>query len=202
MDDVSSLAASSTAPDDGEPSIPRAARGADRSHELGLLRLELMQFERQAHDLMRYKLFASAVLGGVAVGVGPAVSDAVTWVIVLIPLVCIFVDAAHVQIDSAILTIAQFLRKHPDHVLGQYEQFVADIRGNGRSPILLHYIVLSATTVLLSIAVATAGIWMLLVDGYSRGQGIATVSSGSAGIVLGSLMHLARRREMRASDRR
>jgi hypothetical protein len=202
MDDVKSLTMSSMVPEDGAPSAPRAVRDVDRSHELGLLRLELMQFERQAHDLMRYKLFAAAVLGGVAVGVGPAVSDAVTWVIVLIPLVCIYVDAVNLQVEAAILTIARFLRKHPDHVLGQYEQFVTeDIRGGGSS-ILLHYVVLSATTVLLSIAVTTAGAGMLFVDGYSRGQAIATIGSGTTGIVLGGLLHRARRREVRASDSR
>jgi len=170
------------------------------SHELGLLRIELMQFERHGYDLMRYKLFAAAVLGGVAVGVGPAVGNAVSWVLALVPLVCIFVDAAHIQSDAAILTIARFLRRFPDHVLGQYERYIVEMRHGAKNPIVLHYLALSVTTVTLSLAVAARGTWMMTDASFPLVQAVSITTSGVIGIVGGVYLHRLRKRYLRSID--
>jgi len=181
--------------------LPPAMDGAlSPSHELGLLRLELMQFERLGNDLIRYKLFAAAVLGGVAAGVGPAVSNAVTWVVVLIPLACIFVDAAHIQTEAAILTIARFMREHPRHVLGAYEHYVRQLRREQHNPIKLHHLVLVITTVALSLAVTVTGVLMLVTPDYGTLQGIAAISSGLFGAAFGSYLHRARLRHLGEID--
>jgi hypothetical protein len=189
--------ATDAGPEDA-PQLPAA--GVSSSHELGLLRLELMQFERQASDLLRYKIVATAVLGGAAIGVGPAVSTAVTWVLVLVPLVCLFVDALHIQADAAILTIARFLRRYPDNVLGEYELFVSGIRRGEKDLIVLHYLVLVATTVLLSLSVLVAGIWMLRSPDYGSIQATSTIVSGAVGVVLGGALHVMRLRRLKAID--
>lgn len=171
------------------------------SHELGLLRLEIMQFERLGNDLIRYKLFAAAVLGGVAVGVGPSVSSAVTWVVVLIPFACIFVDAAHMQTEAAILTIARFLRQQPGHVLGEYERFVRELRREQRNPIRLHHLVLVATTCALSLGVVIVGVVMLRAIEYGVLQGVAAISSGAFGTLFGAYLHRTRQRFHAVIDR-
>lgn len=170
------------------------------SHELGLLRLELMQFERHGNDLMRYKLFAAAVLGGGAVGVGPSVSSAVTWVLAIIPFVCLFVDAAHIQSEAAIMTIARFLRRFPDRPLGKYELYVVEMRHQKGNPIVLHYIVLGVTTVTLSAAIAIGGIVLGLQGELRPLQSVTIAASGFIGIVGGIILHKLRERYLESID--
>lgn len=184
---------------DGEQSPASGDQG------LAILRAELMLFERHTYDLFKYKLFTIAVLGAVAVGVGPATGNAAFWVVALIPLISIVIDAAHVQADAAILTIARFLRQFPEERLGAYEHFVRRVRtvpDSSRTALLLHNFIMQSITVTFSLVVVGIGLWSLVGQGdVPPPQGMVILLSGITGVVVGLMLVRLRRVQRETLDR-
>ncbi len=100
--------------------------GPSTQAEIGPLRTEIVEAQRSRTDLMKYKLVVTAALGAVALGVGPAAGTRqVPYVVGIIPLVCLYVDAVCHHNDIRIMVIGRYLRSEGLH---GYETLAQELR--------------------------------------------------------------------------
>lgn len=106
---------------------------------MAALRSEIVESEKARIDLLKYKLIAIAALGSIGLGRGGGQSNNgaplihATYILNIIPLVCLYVDLLCHHNTMRILVIGQFLKaKGCD-----YENFISDV-GNTLSNIGLY----------------------------------------------------------------
>jgi hypothetical protein len=106
---------------------------------MAALRSEIVESEKARIDLLKYKLIAIAALGSIGLGLGGGQSNNgaplihATYILNIIPLVCLYVDLLCHHNTMRILVIGQFLKaKGCD-----YENFISDV-GNTLSNIGLY----------------------------------------------------------------
>jgi hypothetical protein len=147
------------------------------------LRNEILASEQIRNDWLKYKLFSSAVVGGVALGVNGDV--AVRPLLALIPLLCVYADVicGHNQLRIAVLS--QFLRQSEDPIK-DWELF-ASKHGKFFS---LESLALSASTRLISLVILLDGVHNLT---FAPSQGITDFgkTSGIAGGAIGLASSIA-----------
>jgi len=122
---------------------------------LAELRAEIREAQKEQHELIRYKFLVIAVLGSVAVGGGFGSTELrLPWVAAFIPLACLYIDLAYYDLDFQVAVIASYIRRHPEHPLGRYEDFVsANI-----SVFSLQFLILGISTAFLGVGVALSGL--------------------------------------------
>lgn len=93
--------------------------------EVAALRHEIVESQKARIDLLKYKLVAIAALGAIGIGVYHAEPGLLRpeFIFILIPFVCVYVDAACWHNSLRILVIAQFFIAHKD----RYEKFLGDL---------------------------------------------------------------------------
>lgn len=102
---------------------------AGQNLDISFLREEILESEKVRTDLMKYKLFAVAVLGAVGAGIGQfSIVDAKSYfepkfVLLLLPFLCVYIDLLCWHNSLRILVIGNFLHAHGD----RYESYVAEI---------------------------------------------------------------------------
>jgi len=85
------------------------------------LRDEIVESQKARTDLIKWKLVLVAAIG--AAGLGSTVIVANPVLLVLVPFVCLYVDAVCFHNDLRIFAIAQFLRSSSDKETVRYEQY-------------------------------------------------------------------------------
>jgi len=141
------------------------------------LRNEILASEQIRNDWLKYKLFASAVLGGVAFGLNSDVPA--RPVVLLIPFVCLYSDiiCSHNQIRIQIISL--FL-KMSDDPISEWEKFASQHERHFR----LESLALSTSTQLISILVLGDGVLNLLMSDTPSETDFLT---GLAGIACGAV---------------
>jgi hypothetical protein len=97
------------------------------------LREEILQSERTRSDLLKWKLGLAGTLGALGLGFSGSsnVKDA-ELVLVVIPLVCVYVDLLCLHLTLRIVVIGAFIRKArgtpEDKLLERYEDFAESAR--------------------------------------------------------------------------
>jgi len=114
------------------------------------LRNEILASEQIRNDWLKYKLFASAVLGGVAFGVSSEVS--IRPIVLLVPFVCLYADIICLHNQIRIDVISRFLRASSDPI-AEWEEF-ASKHGKHFS---LESLAISTSTRLISLLVFADG---------------------------------------------
>jgi|ERR1035437_2428200 hypothetical protein len=95
---------------------------------LTLLRQEINMTQGQEHDLAKWKLAVTAVLGAVAFGLSKD-NTPKYWLLFFVPFVCAYVDLYAYQYQLRILVIAKFFRGcHEERVLQAYEKECEAVR--------------------------------------------------------------------------
>lgn len=89
---------------------------------LTLLKEEINQTLDTEHDLAKWKLAATAVLGAAAFGLSKD-GRAQYWLLLFIPFVCAYIDLFDYQYELRVRVIARFIRLHGDKkdLLQEYE---------------------------------------------------------------------------------
>jgi hypothetical protein len=104
------------------------SNGASVPPDVSALRLEIVEAQKSRTDLMKYKLVVAAALGAVALGVGPAAgAKQVPYVVGIIPLVCLYVDAVCDHNDIRMMIIGRYLRSEGLPYFG-YETLAQHLR--------------------------------------------------------------------------
>ena len=145
-----------------------------------------MQCQSHEAALVRFKLVAVAILGSVSLGTSSAAlaSDgwSVKWIVGLIPLVCLYVDAAIGQNTMQLLVIATFLRTHGHPMIRAYEDFAVQCRNALGALKIVTY----GSTLILSGLIAVIGVWRLTVQQpHDTVLAVIETASGTLGLVLG-----------------
>jgi len=153
------------------------------------LRSEILQAQVARTDLLKYKLFVSAAIGAVALGTGPSAGGGkVPYVVGIIPLVCLYIDAVCKHNDIRILVIGRFLGlRRSGSFAAEYERFA----GSLRSVFGLEAFALSFSTMVLSSGIAAAGAGRLIFQGSAADAKLVSIelASGVLGVLGTLLLH-------------
>ena len=90
-----------------------------------LLKEEINKTQEAEHDLAKWKIAVVAALGAAGLGLGKESDPNKSWLLVLVPFVCAYIDLYAYQNSLRILVIARFLREYPhgdDQILRDYEE--------------------------------------------------------------------------------
>jgi hypothetical protein len=94
-----------------------------------LLKGEINTTQEQQHDLAKWKLAATAVLGAAAFGLSGEKQAPNYWLLFFVPFVCAYVDLYDYQYRLRVLVIARFLREQTtDTDLKAYEDACEALR--------------------------------------------------------------------------
>ena len=106
-----------------------ASLASSTSEQTSNLREEIVASEKSRLSLLKYKLVATATLGGVGLGVGPENLKIAAFnpihILCLIPFVCLYVDLLCWHNTLRILVIARYFRANGN----PYEIYVHQLRG-------------------------------------------------------------------------
>jgi hypothetical protein len=102
-----------------------------------MLKEEINKINDVGYDLAKWKLVVTAALGAAAIGLGSNTKPGSdphlnpSWLLLLIPFVCAYIDLHGYQNALRVLVISNFLSRHKagDDVLRAYEQHCASLRG-------------------------------------------------------------------------
>lgn len=163
------------------------------------LRDEIIESQKAQTDLVKWKLILVAAIGGAGLGAVPNAPKNSAFLLALIPLVCIYVDAVCFHCEIRIVSIARYFRLAPDGMNAEreYEEHCK----KHRTHFALINIALLGASVMLSGLVLSAGMSDLVktllgvcVDQAQRSTrvlcsliSIALTATGACG-VLGSLL--------------
>jgi hypothetical protein len=121
---------------------------------LDLLRTEILDAAKAAHELLKWKLALVAGLG--SAGLGVIGKDSEPIVLIFIPFVCLYADTASNHQDLRVSSVAHYLREAgPDNEWRHYELYCS----KGRGRFSLESVNLIWSTVALSLAVAYVGLF-------------------------------------------
>lgn len=163
----------------------------DESSHSAALRYEIVEAQKARTDLMKYKLVVTAVLGAVAVGIGPASGvKQIPYVVGIIPLVALYVDAVCHHNDIRMLVIGRYLRSEG---IG-YEAFAEAMR----SMFNLERVALDWSSLSLSGGIFLLGAGHLLLRGPNADPVLVVIemTSGAFGLSLTWIVHMAHRGAM------
>ena len=165
----------------------RSGVNAQEEHDL---RAEVINAQQARTELLKWKLFLSAVLGAAGLGLDASSNlPKAPLVLCCIPLVCAYVDLICAHLSLRMLVIGAFLRTAKAGRDCDYERFVEKARhlgaagepkaggGAGKSAYALEDWASYGASFLLSLGVAFVGVVRAVND--AQGPGLAGVLGGS-----------------------
>lgn len=125
------------------------------------LRDEIIESQKVRSELLKWKLIIVSALGGVGLGFTEKGGVRGAYlVLLLLPLVCFYVDLLCRHISLRILVIGHFLRLGFDETEAAYEHFVAKATSGRSNVFALEEWALEGSTMALSVLVVIAGFLM------------------------------------------
>lgn len=158
------------------------------------LRYEVVEAQKARTDLMKYKLVVTAILGAVAIGVGPAAgAERVPYVVGMIPAVALYVDAVCNHNDIRMMVIGRYLRSSDSPYRG-YEEVAHHMRRYFN----IERVALDLSSLALGLSITILGV-AGAVSNWRSGDRVLygiELMSGILGIIATSALRLTHRRTM------
>jgi hypothetical protein len=182
--------------------------GGEEEASMSSLRQEIVEAQKVRSELLKWKLILVAALG--AVGLGFSNPNIVVpnayLVLLLIPLVCFYVDLLCKHMSLRMIVIGAFLRFGSKDEDAAYERFVSEARAMGprRSMNIFAFeewalegstVVLSLLVMFVGLAPGSLGISISAIDRY------LFIGSGLAGLVLTFLVRFFYKRRVMTLER-
>lgn len=161
-----------------------------------LLTKEINDTFASIHDLVKWKLAVCAALGAAALGLNVSGDNRHPYylLLLLIPLVCVYVDLYTYQYQIRILVIAQFLRHQTtDAVLKEYELWCVTVRKHGDFG-LWHFAGAGATAVM-----SLGSVVVVWTQYYRKGTWMNLVFAAFLMVVAGTVISLSMNYDSRAT---
>jgi hypothetical protein len=157
------------------------------------LRDEIIESQKAQHDLVKWKLILVAAIGATGLRAVPNAPPRAAALLALIPLVCIYVDAACFHCEIRIMTIARFFRLNRIEDLAHnriYEEFCE----RHRTHFALIDVALLGVSVILSLLVFVIALSdpmkvLLGVPPHDDAISLGLGASGAFGIVFSLLFY-------------
>lgn len=104
-----------------------------QEQEVSTLRSEILESEKARIDLLKYKLLAVAALGAVGISVNKEAVLDPQLVLLIMPIVCLYIDSLCWHNSLRILIIGHFLKRHDNHYEKYLDMIGKEIKKSGKA---------------------------------------------------------------------